>query len=114
MATETIATIMITLLCCIIMAVLDVVICGLLNLIGVVSFKKAFLWGLCSFVLPPLFIIYGSLIGRNRLEVKEVELAFNNLPESFDGYRIVQISDIHARSFEGREGGGWGGGGFLY
>lgn len=104
MATETIATIMITLLCCIIMAVLDVVFCGLLNLIGIVSFKKAFLWGLCSLVLPLLFIIYGSLIGRNRFEVTEVELAFNNLPESFDGYRIVQISDIHARSFEGREG----------
>jgi predicted MPP superfamily phosphohydrolase len=83
--------------------VLDVVVCGLLSLVGVVSFKKAFLWGLCTLALPPLFIIYGSLIGRNRFEVTEVELTFENLPESFDGYRVVQISDIHARSFECRE-----------
>lgn len=103
MATETIATIMITILCCLTLAVLDAVISGVLNLIGIVSFKKAFLWGLCTLALPPLFIIYGSLIGRNRFEVTEVELAFENLPESFDGYRIVQISDIHGRSFEGRE-----------
>ena len=103
MATETVATIMITILCCLTLAVLDVVISGMLNLIGIVSFKKAFLWGLCTLALPPLFIIYGSLIGRNRFEVTEVELAFENLPESFDGYRIVQISHIHGRSFEGRE-----------
>lgn len=104
MATETIVTIMITILCCLTLAVLDLVVCGLLSLVGVASFKTAFLWGLCSLALPPLFIIYGTLIGRNRFEVTEVELAFNNLPESFDGYRIVQISDIHGRSFDGREG----------
>ena len=94
------ATIMITFLCCLVLAALDAVVCGLLSLAGWVTFKKAFLWGLWSLVLPPLLIAYGAFIGRNRFEVTEVNLSFNNLPESFNGYRIVQISDIHSRSFE--------------
>jgi predicted MPP superfamily phosphohydrolase len=68
-----------------------------------VTFKKAFLWGLWSLVLPPTLIALGAFIGRNRFEVTEVELTFKDLPEAFDGYRIVHISDIHARSFVGRE-----------
>ena len=103
MATETTATIMIMLLCCLVLAVLDAFVCGLLSLAGWVTFKKAFLWGLWSLVLPPLLIAYGAFIGRNRFEVNEVELTFKDLPEAFDGYRIVHISDIHARSFVGRE-----------
>lgn len=103
MATEAMATIMITLLCCLAMAALNAAVCGLLSLAGWVTFKKAFLWGLLSLVLPPLLIAYGAFIGRNRFEVTEVELTFKDLPEEFDGYRIVHISDIHARSFIGRE-----------
>ena len=103
MATETTATIMIMLLCCLVLAALDALVCGLLSLAGWVTFKKAFLWGLWSLVLPPLLIAYGAFIGRNRFEVTEVELTFKDLPEAFDGYRIVHISDIHARSFVGRE-----------
>jgi predicted MPP superfamily phosphohydrolase len=85
------------------MAALDAAVCGLLSLAGWVTFKKAFFWGLWSLVLPPLLIAYGAFIGRNRFEVTQVELTFEDLPEEFDGYRIVQISDIHARSFQGRE-----------
>ena len=103
MATEAMATIMITFLCCLVLAALDAVVCGLLSLAGWVTFKKAFLWGLWSLVLPPILIALGAFIGRNRFEVTEVELTFKDLPEAFDGYRIAHISDIHARSFEGRE-----------
>lgn len=103
MATETMATVMITLLCCLVLAVLDAAICGLMSLAGWVTFKKAFLWGLWSLVLPPLLVAYGAFIGRNLFEVTEVNLTVKDLPEAFDGYRIVHISDIHARSFEGRE-----------
>ena len=103
MATEAMATIMITFLCCLVLAALDAIVCGLLSLAGWVTFKKAFLWGLWSLVLPPILIALGAFIGRNRFEVTEVELTFKDLPEEFDGYRIVHISDIHARSFVGRE-----------
>ena len=97
------STLMIILLCWIMLAVTDAVVCGLLKLILHIPFKKAFLWGLMSLLLPPTMIAYGSLIERNCFKVKEIAIRMENLPESFDGYRIVHISDIHARSFEGRE-----------
>lgn len=31
-------------------------------------------------------------------EITEIELSFDNLPDNLDGYRIVQISDVHASS----------------
>lgn len=103
MAIEASAVVMIIIVCWIVILVLDAVVCGVVSLLAGVGFRKAFLWGLLAMVLPPLFMLYGALIGRNLFEVKEVEIAFDNLPESFDGYRIVHISDIHARSFTGRE-----------
>ena len=42
--------------------------------------------------------LYGALVTRTDIEVKEVETRFSNLPESFDGYRIAFISDIHIGS----------------
>ena len=39
---------------------------------------------------------YGTFIGRDRFELREVELAFPNLPAALDGLRIAQITDIHA------------------
>lgn len=46
-------------------------------------------------------ILYGSIAGITRFEVKETEFYSNNLPKGFDGYRIVQISDIHIGSWQG-------------
>ena len=43
---------------------------------------------------------YGSVWGTTRFEVKEVEYKSELLPEGFDGYRIVQISDIHLGSWK--------------
>ena len=51
-----------------------------------------------SLVLIPLLwlaVLYGSFIGNRCFEVKHVELAFSDLPEAFDGYRIVHFSDLH-------------------
>ena len=44
-------------------------------------------------------VIYGSTIGFRKLEINRMELAFKDLPASFDGYKIAVISDIHAGSF---------------
>lgn len=46
-------------------------------------------------------IAYGSFIGTTRFDVKEVEYASQTLPAGFDGYRIVQLSDIHIGSWQG-------------
>lgn len=40
-------------------------------------------------------ILYGSVWGWHRFEVKEIPFFHPDVPESFDGYRIVQISDFH-------------------
>ena len=93
---------MIIALCWIMLVVADLVVSGVVRLTAKVQFKKVFLWGLLSLAVPPAVIGYGILVERNRFEIKEVEIEFDNLPKSFDGYRIVHISDIHARSFSRR------------
>lgn len=102
MTMETYATLMIILLCWAILLVADLVVSGLLRLVAKVPFRKAFKWGLVAILMPPVVIAYGTLVERNRFEVKEVVLEFDDLSESFDGYRVVHISDIHARSFSRR------------
>lgn len=104
MSIEATSTISILVLCWLIFIVLDLCISGLIALMSDILFSKAFLLGLISLALPPLLILYGTLIGRNLYHVNKETICFQNLPEAFDGYRIVHISDIHARSFEGRTG----------
>ena len=103
MTFELSSTLMIILLCWIILTIADLTVCGLLKLIFGLPFKKAFLWGLLALLLPPIIIAYGSLIERNCFRIKQITIKTTDLPENFDGYRIVHISDIHARSFNGRE-----------
>ena len=102
MTTETFATLSILFVCWIILVILDVTVCWMLYGIFRISFRKAFLYGLVSLFIPPLCFAYGSLIERNRVQVNEVEISSAEVPEGFDGYRIVHISDIHARSFQKR------------
>ena len=103
MTFELSSTLMIILFCWIILTIADLAVSGLLKLIFGLPFKKAFIWGLLALLLPPIIIAYGSLIERNCFRIKEITIKTTDLPESFDGYRIVHISDIHARSFNGRE-----------
>lgn len=103
MEPEIFATLMILILCWIVFLVLDMAVSGIIRAVAGVPFKRAFLWGLLSLLLPPAAILYGSLIERNTFRIKGIELAYENLPEGFKDYRIVHISDIHARSFSKRE-----------
>lgn len=45
--------------------------------------------------LSLFLLIYGTTLGWHRYEVKEVEFRHPDLPDAFDGYRMVQISDWH-------------------
>lgn len=49
--------------------------------------------------VPFLSIAYGIKWGRFNFTVRKHSLSFSNLPETFDGLRIVQISDFHIGSF---------------
>ena len=52
---------------------------------------------LCSFCM----ILYARIEGIRHFVVKEVTLQIPNLPQSFEGYRMLQLSDIHSGSFRG-------------
>ncbi|MFN6084525.1 MAG: metallophosphoesterase, partial [Fluviicola sp.] len=49
-------------------------------------------------------IIYGILHGRWNWKVNTIRLNWNDLPDSLNGKRIVQISDIHVGSFFDKHG----------
>ena len=42
---------------------------------------------------------WGTFVTRFSTNVNEVDIPLTNLPEAFNGYKIVQISDIHIASF---------------
>ena len=45
--------------------------------------------------------VYGLTYGVSEIRVKHVKLYFEDLPKSFDGYRIVHVSDLHLGTFNG-------------
>ena len=51
--------------------------------------------------IPFASLIYGMAKGRFDFRVEQIDLRLPNLPKSFDGLTIVQISDIHIGSFSG-------------
>jgi len=55
--------------------------------------------GLAAGLLFMGFMVWGILFGRYNYTVEQVEMFFDDLPHSFDGYKIVQITDIHAGSY---------------
>ena len=44
-------------------------------------------------------VIDGIIWGKFRHRVRKIKLNFPNLPNSFKGYKIIQISDVHSGSF---------------
>ncbi len=62
-------------------------------------------WGNLVGVILALFIIYivvyGSTLGFRKLDIRYEDYYSEDLPETFDGYRIVHISDLHVGTYEG-------------
>lgn len=42
---------------------------------------------------------WGALINRTRYQIKEVVIEFVDLPDAFDGYRVLQFSDFHVGTY---------------
>ncbi len=59
--------------------------------------------GLALSAFPFFAFIYGVTKGKYNYKVHKVTLFYKDLPPEFDGFKIVQISDIHAGSFDNRE-----------
>jgi uncharacterized protein len=56
--------------------------------------------GLGLAALPFFSLIYGMTVGKYNYKVIQQRLFFDDLPDSFDGFKITQISDIHSGSFD--------------
>lgn len=50
-------------------------------------------------ILAFLTMWWGALINRYNIQVNEVTIRVDSLPQSFAGYRIAQISDLHVGTF---------------
>lgn len=51
-------------------------------------------------ILPVSLFIYGMARGKYNFKVRDVQLQFSDLPKAFDGYRIVQFSDLHSGNYD--------------
>ena len=71
------------------------------NLPGEVITRSEFLSkaALVASAVPLGLSVYGVITGAHDYRVKKVTLKLPNLPKSFDGIRIGQLSDIHSGSF---------------
>jgi predicted MPP superfamily phosphohydrolase len=68
---------------------------------GPLNFISLLILPVC--VLSFFVIIDGMLRGRFRFLVRPVEIQSPDLPPDFDGFRIVQISDLHLGSLHGQQ-----------
>ncbi|MFC0875017.1 metallophosphoesterase [Saccharicrinis sp. FJH2] len=55
--------------------------------------------GLLMAAIPFASMLYGMAKGRFNYYVKHAPIKFKNLPDAFDGYKIIQISDIHLGNY---------------
>ncbi|HLP52228.1 MAG TPA: metallophosphoesterase [Chitinophagales bacterium] len=49
--------------------------------------------------IPAATLIYGVIVNAYNYQFKRVTIKFPNLPEAFNGFKIIQLSDIHSGSF---------------
>lgn len=74
-----------------------------ISLIPKIWRRKRWKWLTPTGVVLALFCFlsmwYGALITRNSIDVNEVTIEIKGLPKTFDGYRIVQISDFHVGTY---------------
>lgn len=53
--------------------------------------------------VPFVSLLYGMTVGKYNFKVIKQTLFFPDLPESFDGMTVTQISDVHSGSFDNPE-----------
>jgi predicted MPP superfamily phosphohydrolase len=68
-----------------------------------VRYKPFAIASLIMAVIWIAMVTYGHFIGRFKNKQINLTFTFNSLPRAFDGYKIVQISDIHLDGWLGKE-----------
>lgn len=68
---------------------------------GIVKIRNRFFSYLAFTIGLTVFLAmwWGALINRFNIDVNDVEIARNDVPDGFNGYRIVQISDFHTGTY---------------
>jgi len=59
--------------------------------------------GLIISAIPFASILYGIVIGRFNFKLNKQNIYFDHLPKEFDGFKIVQFSDLHTGSLIGQQ-----------
>ena len=54
---------------------------------------------LATAAIPVFSLIYGVVVNAYNYQFRKVTIKFPNLPDAFDGFRFIQLSDIHSGSF---------------
>jgi predicted MPP superfamily phosphohydrolase len=53
--------------------------------------------------IPVVALLWGMMKGATNYQVRRVTLRYPNLPAAFDGFKVLQISDLHTGSFNSTE-----------
>ena len=58
-----------------------------------------YIWTIVLIICITAFVVYVTLDNYS-VKVVESEIKINKLPDEFDGYKILQLSDLHSRDFD--------------
>lgn len=58
---------------------------------------------LATAAIPVFSLIYGVFVNAYNYQFRKLTIQFPNLPDEFDGFRLIQVSDIHSGSFNRSE-----------
>ena len=47
------------------------------------------------------YLLFGAIMGKEYFQVRNITIQSEDIPEGFNGYRIIQLSDIHIGSWAG-------------
>ena len=60
--------------------------------------KKAKIFVLCLFFIAIVFLGW-NIFQNQHIQINELTIKSENLPDDFQGYKIVQVSDLHNAEF---------------
>lgn len=75
------------------------IIAKLLGIWSISSYNVTTTIGLVAAFMVSFVGFYGLTFGWKHLETKYVDIYFDDLPDAFDGYKIVHLSDLHVGSY---------------
>lgn len=101
--TNTISTVFLTVLLCFalpkMLFMVFSLIAKLLGIFSITSYNVTTVIGIIAAAGVSVIGLWGLTFGWKQLDIKHVDLYFDNLPQSFDGYRIAHLSDLHVGTY---------------